>query len=181
LIANRGETALRIIRACRELGVSSVAIYSDADVHAPHVREADEAVHLGPAPSSESYLRGDLIVEAARRVGAEAVHPGYGFLSEREWFARLVIERAGLGGAAAEAIAAMGARRRREARHRRGTLVPGTTEPLKDLRDARDTATRFGFGTSQAAAGGRGKVRVGLTANWKVAGRCSTRSESRVR
>src|SRR5919108_2253824 len=73
LIANRGEIALRVIRACRELGVASVAVYSEADAHAPHVREADEAVLLGPAPSSESYLRGDLIVEAAERIGAEAI------------------------------------------------------------------------------------------------------------
>src|SRR5687767_15510590 len=92
LIANRGEIALRVIRACRELGIASVAVYSDADAHAPHVREADEAVHVGPAPSSESYLRGDVIIAAAKQVGAEAIHPGYGFLSEREWFARKVVE-----------------------------------------------------------------------------------------
>src|SRR4029079_3288145 len=90
LIANRGEIALRVIRACQELGVRSVAVYSDADVQAPHVREADEAVHIGAAPSSESYLRGERIVEAARHTGAQAIHPGYGSLSEREWFARLV-------------------------------------------------------------------------------------------
>jgi acetyl/propionyl-CoA carboxylase alpha subunit len=90
LIANRGEIALRIIRACRELGVASVAVYSDADARAPHVREADEAVNIGTPPSAESYLRGERIIEAAQRLGAEAIHPGYGFLSEREWFARAV-------------------------------------------------------------------------------------------
>jgi len=90
LIANRGEIALRVIRACHELGVRTVAVYSEADVRAPHVREADEAVLIGPPPSSESYLRGDRIIEAAKLTGAEAIHPGYGFLSEREWFARAV-------------------------------------------------------------------------------------------
>src|SRR5947209_6525835 len=109
LIANRGEIALRVIRACREMGIASVAVYSDADAKAPHVRAADEAVHIGASPSSESYLRGDRIIEAARRAGAEAIHPGYGFLSEREWFARAVRD-AGLVfiGPPAEAIAAMG-------------------------------------------------------------------------
>ena len=109
LVANRGEIAIRIIRACRELGVRTVAVYSEADAHAPHVREADEAVLLGPPPSSESYLKGDAIIAAALRTGAEAIHPGYGFLSEREWFARAVRD-AGLVfiGPPAEAIAPMG-------------------------------------------------------------------------
>jgi acetyl/propionyl-CoA carboxylase alpha subunit len=84
LIANRGEIALRIVRACRELGIEAVAVYSDADARAPHVREADEAVRIGESPSRDSYLRGDRIIEAALRTGAEAIHPGYGFLSERE-------------------------------------------------------------------------------------------------
>ena len=161
LIANRGEIALRVIRACRELGVGSVAVYSDADAHAPHVREADEAVYLGPAPSSESYLRGDLIVAAARRVGAEAIHPGYGFLAEQAFFARLVTD-GGLAwvGPPPEAIAAMGSKTeaRRLAIAAGVPVVPGTTEPLRDLRDARETATRFGFPVLlKAAAGGGGK------------------------
>jgi len=87
LIGNRGEIAVRIIRGLREMGIGSVAVYSDADRGSLHVRMADEAAHVGPAPSAESYLRGDLILDAARRHGAEAIHPGYGFLSENAEFA----------------------------------------------------------------------------------------------
>src|SRR5215216_2722244 len=129
LIANRGEIALRVVRACRELGIRSVAVYSDADARAPHVREADEAIHIGPSPSAESYLKGDRIIDAARRVGAEAIHPGYGFLSEREWFARAVRE-AGLVfvGPPPEAIAAMGSKTaaRKLAVQHKVPVVPGT-------------------------------------------------------
>src|SRR6476660_3119479 len=132
LIANRGEIALRVIRACREMGVASVAVYSDADSQAAHVREADEAVNIGPAPSSESYLKGDVIIAAAKQTGAEAIHPGYGFLSEREWFARAVRD-AGLVfiGPPAEAIAAMGSKTAaRQLAIKAGVpVVPGTTEP----------------------------------------------------
>ena len=161
LVANRGEIALRVIRACRELGVASVAVYSEADARAPHVREADEAVLLGPAPSSESYLKGESIIGAARRVGAEAIHPGYGFLSEREWFARAVRE-AGLVfvGPAAEAIAAMGSKTAaRELAIAAGTpVVPGTTTALRDAEEAAEVADRFGYPILlKAAAGGGGK------------------------
>ena len=130
LVANRGEIALRVIRACQELGVRTVAVYSDADARAPHVREADEAVNVGPAPSAQSYLLGDRIIEAALRTGAEAIHPGYGFLSEREWFARAVRD-AGLVfiGPPPEAITAMGSKLgARERMHRAGVpVVPGAT------------------------------------------------------
>jgi acetyl-CoA carboxylase biotin carboxylase subunit len=161
LIANRGEIALRIMRACRELGVRTVAVYSDADARAPHVREADEAVRIGAAPATESYLRGDVIIDAARRVGAEAIHPGYGFLAEREWFARAVRE-AGLVwvGPPAEAIAALGSKTAaRELAVANGVpIVPGTTKPLRDAEDALKTARKIGYPVLlKAAAGGGGK------------------------
>jgi acetyl-CoA carboxylase biotin carboxylase subunit len=161
LIANRGEIALRVIRACRELGVKTVAVYSEADARAPHVREADEAVLLGPAPSSESYLKGDAIIGAARRTGAQAIHPGYGFLSEREWFARAVRD-AGLVwiGPPAEAIAAMGSKTAARALAiAAGTpVVPGTTTALRDAAEAAEVAERFGYPVLlKAAAGGGGK------------------------
>ena len=161
LIANRGEIALRVIRACREMGIQSVAVYSDADARAPHVREADEAAHVGAAPSSESYLKGDRIIEAAKAHGAEAIHPGYGFLSEREWFARAVRD-AGLVfiGPPAEAIAAMGSKTaaRQLAVAAGVPVVPGTTEALADAAEARAIAEKFGYPVLlKAAAGGGGK------------------------
>jgi acetyl-CoA carboxylase biotin carboxylase subunit len=161
LIANRGEIALRVVRACQELGVRSVAVYSDADAHAPHVREADEAVRLGPAPSSESYLKGEAIISAAHATGADAIHPGYGFLSEREWFARAVRD-AGLIwiGPPAEAIAAMGSKTaaRKLAVANDVPVVPGTTEALRDAAEAVKIAEKFGYPVLlKAAAGGGGK------------------------
>ena len=161
LIANRGEIALRIIRACHEMGIRTVAIYSDADSRAPHVREADEAVNIGPPPSSKSYLLGDTIIDVAKRYGAEAIHPGYGFLSEREWFARAVRD-AGLTwvGPPAEAIAAMGSKTsaRTLAVANGVPVVPGTTESLRDAEAARIAANQFGYPVLlKAAAGGGGK------------------------
>src|SRR5690242_1383592 len=161
LIANRGELALRVIRACRELGVKTVAVYSEADATAPHVREADAAVLIGPAPSSESYLKGERIIEAAKKTGAEAIHPGYGVPSEREWFARATRD-AGLVfiGPPAEAIAAMGSKTaaRQLAISADVPVVPGTTEPLRDADEAKQVAERFGYPVLlKAAAGGGGK------------------------
>src|SRR5687767_3622478 len=161
LIANRGEIAVRIVRACRELGIATVAVYSDADATAPHVRAADEAVHIGAAASSESYLRGDRIIEAAQQTGADAIHPGYGFLAEREWFSRAVRD-AGLifVGPPPEAIATMGSKTaaRTLAIAAGVPVVPGTTAPLRDADEARAVAKRFGYPVLlKAAAGGGGK------------------------
>jgi len=161
LVANRGEIALRIIRACQELGVRTVAVYSDADAHAPHVREADEAVRIGPPPSRDSYLVGANIIEVAKRVGADAIHPGYGFLSERGWFARAVRE-AGLiwVGPPAEAIEAMGSKTaaRQLAISAGVPVVPGTTEGLRDADEAKQVAEKYGYPILlKAAAGGGGK------------------------
>jgi acetyl-CoA carboxylase biotin carboxylase subunit len=161
LIANRGEIALRVIRACREMGIASVAVYSEADGRAPHVREADEAVLIGPPPSAESYLKGERIIEVAQRLGAEAIHPGYGFLSEREWFSRAVRD-AGLTfiGPPPEAIAAMGSKTaaRQLAVAANVPVVPGTTEALASADEARAIAEQFGYPVLlKAAAGGGGK------------------------
>ena len=161
LIANRGEIALRIVRACQELGIRSVAVYSDADAQAPYVREADEAVHIGPAPASESYLRGEHLIAVAKELEADAIHPGYGFLAEREWFARAVRD-AGLiwVGPPAEAIAAMGSKTSaRTLAIAAGTpVVPGTTEPLASAGEAARLAAQFGYPVLlKASAGGGGK------------------------
>jgi acetyl-CoA carboxylase biotin carboxylase subunit len=184
LIANRGEIALRVIRACQELGVKTVAVYSEADVRAPHVREADEAVLIGPPPSSESYLRGDKIIEAAKMTNAEAIHPGYGFLSEREWFARAVRD-AGIVwiGPPAEAIAAMGSKTaaRTLAVANGVPVVPGTTEPLANAKEAEKIAKKFGYPVLlKAAAGGGGKgMRVVSVPNELVSALEAARREAK--
>ncbi|HEV7811044.1 MAG TPA: biotin carboxylase N-terminal domain-containing protein [Candidatus Limnocylindrales bacterium] len=171
LIANRGEIAVRILRACRELGVETVAVYSDSDAGASHVRAADLAVRLGPAPSAESYLRGDAIVEAALATASEAIHPGYGFLSERPEFAAAV-EAAGLVfiGPTSASIAALGDKlaARRSAAGAGVPVVPGTLEPAAiDRPDGvaaiAAEAERVGYPLlvkAAAGGGGRGMRRV---------------------
>ncbi|HXG65720.1 MAG TPA: acetyl-CoA carboxylase biotin carboxylase subunit [Blastocatellia bacterium] len=161
LIANRGEIAVRIARACREMGISPVAVYSDADRAALHVRVADQAVHIGPSPSSESYLQIDKIIAAAKQTGAEAIHPGYGFLSENADFAGAV-EQAGLTliGPPASAMRAMGSKTsaRTVAEEAGAPIVPGTTAPLASVEEAERVAARIGYPVMlKAAAGGGGK------------------------
>ncbi len=164
LIANRGEIAVRVIRACRDLGIGTVAVYSDCDRAARHVRLADEAVHIGGNAPSESYLRIDRLVDAARRAGADAVHPGYGFLAENEDFATACRD-AGLTfiGPTAEAIALMGSKTAaRQAAMEAGVpVVPGTEEPLGvDVPDTTiaGVADRIGYPIMiKAVAGGGGK------------------------
>lgn len=161
LIANRGEIAVRIARGCREMGISPVAVYSDADRASLHVRVADEAIHIGPPPSAESYLCIAKIIDAARRTGAEAIHPGYGFLSENAEFARAV-EDAGLVlvGPPASAMQLMGSKTSaREAARAAGALVvPGTTTPLQSVEEALTTAEEIGYPVMlKAAAGGGGR------------------------
>ncbi len=161
LIANRGEIALRIVRACRELQIATVAVYSDADRGAPHVLAADEACRLGPAPSVESYLRGDLVLAAAHKTRADAIHPGYGFLSENPAFAE-ACEAAGVKfiGPAASAMRALGSKTQaRQAADSAGIpRVPGSVTGLKNLQEANSVAGQIGYPVMlKASAGGGGK------------------------
>ena len=161
LIANRGEIALRVIRACREMGLATVAVYSDADRGALHVLHADEAYRLGAAAATESYLRGDLILEIARKAGVDAVHPGYGFLSENAEFAAACVA-AGVTfiGPPASAMRALGSKTRaRQAADAAGMpRVPGSVTGLADVEEALRVAAGIGYPVMlKAAAGGGGK------------------------
>src|SRR3712207_4783517 len=160
LVANRGEIAIRIIRALEELDIAPVAVYSEADRDALHVRRAGEAYLLGPPPASESYLNIDRIVEVCRESGAEAVHPGYGFLAENATFAK-ALEDAGVVfiGPPASAIDAMGSKTNaRDLMKKAGVpIIPGTTEPVPDVETAMKIASdEVGFPVAVKASGGGG-------------------------
>ncbi|MBI3124320.1 MAG: acetyl-CoA carboxylase biotin carboxylase subunit [Ignavibacteriales bacterium] len=161
LIANRGEIAHRIIKACRELSITSVAIYSEADVNALHVRRADEAYLIGPAPASESYLNKEKIIALAKQIGADAIHPGYGFLSERAEFIKMV-EEAGIAfiGPSYKSVEMMGGKTdaRTLMKKHNVPIVPGTTEPITDIESGKKIANEIGYPVMlKAAAGGGGK------------------------
>lgn len=161
LVANRGEIALRVMRSAREMGIKTVAVFSEADRNALHVRYADEAVCIGPAASSESYLSGDRIIEACIRTGAQGIHPGYGFLSENAGFARMV-KAAGLIliGPSPEAMEIMGNKLSAKAAALKFKIpmVPGTEEAVTDIQEAQRRAVEIGFPILiKAAAGGGGK------------------------
>jgi acetyl-CoA carboxylase biotin carboxylase subunit len=161
LIANRGEIAVRVLRACREMGIAPVAVYSEADRGALHVRMADEAYPIGPSPSSQSYLSIEKILDVAKRSGADAVHPGYGFLSENPVFSQACTD-AGLAfiGPSPKSIALMGSKvESRKAVAQYGVpMIPGTMEPMADPDEARSVAKSLGYPIMvKASAGGGGK------------------------
>ena len=164
LVANRGEIARRVIRTARRLGIRTIAVFSEADADLPFVREADEAVAIGPAPAAQSYRNGEAILDAARRTGAAAIHPGYGFLSENADFARAVAA-AGLVwvGPPAEAIEAMGDKI--NARNLMASVgvpvAPGTAEPVPDAEAAVAQASRIGYPVMVKAAAGGGGMGLG--------------------
>jgi propionyl-CoA carboxylase alpha chain len=161
LIANRGEIACRVIRTAKRMGIKTVAVYSDADARSPHVRMADEAVRLGPAPASESYLKAELIIDACKATGAEAVHPGYGFLSERTSFAK-ALDKAGIAfiGPPVKAIAAMGDKieSKKLAKKAGVNVVPGYLGDIATTDEAVKIAKDIGYPVMmKASAGGGGK------------------------
>ena len=159
LIANRGEIACRVIRTTRRMGIKTVAVYSDADARAPHVKMADECVRLGPPPASESYLKAELIIDACKATGAEAVHPGYGFLSERESFAK-ALAKAGITfiGPPPKAIAAMGDKieSKKLAQKAGVNVVPGHLDDIATTAEAVKIAKGIGVPVMMKASAGVG-------------------------
>ena len=161
LIANRGEIAVRITKACREMGITSITVYSDDDRNSLHIRHADEAYYLGPSPASESYLNAKKIIELAKQVNADAIHPGYGFLSEKADFIKAV-EDAGIIfiGPSSKSVELMGGKTsaRKLMKEHNVPIVPGTVEPIGDLKDALKIAGEIGYPIMiKATAGGGGK------------------------
>ncbi|MCC6826860.1 MAG: acetyl/propionyl-CoA carboxylase subunit alpha, partial [Novosphingobium sp.] len=161
LIANRGEIACRVIKTARRMGIQTVAVYSDADARAPFVQMADEAVHIGPSPAAQSYLIADKIIAAAKQTGAEAVHPGYGFLSERTSFAEaLAAEGIAFIGPPVNAIAAMGDKieSKKLAKAAGVNVVPGFVGEIEDTEHAVRISAEIGYPVMmKASAGGGGK------------------------
>jgi acetyl-CoA carboxylase biotin carboxylase subunit len=183
LIANRGEIAVRIMRACRELGIRSVAVYSDADRGALHVSHADEACCVGPAPARESYLNVDRILEAAKASGAEAIHPGYGFLAENAGFARRCAEQGVVFvGPRPDTIEAMGDKvvARRQMADAGVPIVPGAVDTLSD-EEALAFARRAGFPVMVKAAAGGGGRGMRLAGSEKEFGQALERARSEAR
>jgi len=184
LIANRGEIACRVIATAKKMGIATVAVYSEADKEARHVQLADEAVLLGPAPSRESYLVADKIIAAAKQTGAEAIHPGYGFLSENEDFARRV-EEEGLTfiGPKHYSIAAMGDKiaSKKLANEAKVSTIPGHNEPIQSPEEAVEIAKKIGYPVMiKASAGGGGKgLRVAFNDKECFEGFSSCRNEAR--
>ena len=175
LVANRGEIAVRVMRTCTRLGLRTIAVYSDADANAPHVRAADEAIRIGPAPARASYLDMDAIIEAARRSEADAIHPGYGFLSENAAFVRRC-EVAGIIfiGPSADAVARMGSKieSKRIAEQAGVPTVPGYHGDAQDVDSLSAAAARIGFPVlikASAGGGGRGMRRVDRPADLAAA------------
>ncbi len=181
LVANRGEIAVRIVRACHELGIRAVAVYSEPDRSAPHVSGADEAYEIGPAPAADSYLNGERLLAVAAESGCDAIHPGYGFLAENPDFAR-ACEEAGFAfvGPSAETIALMGDKTEaRSVMERAGVpVVPGTFEPVADIAAVRAFCRKIGYPIllkAAAGGGGKGMRRVDsedeIDSAWTAAGR----------
>lgn len=175
LVVNRGEIAVRVIRACKELGITSAAVFSEPDKHALHSRLADEAYHIGEAAARQSYLNTQKIIELAKEINADAIHPGYGFLSENADFIQLV-EDSGITfiGPSAESVRAMGSKTAaRQLMHKNKVpIVPGTTKPITDLDDAIQAAEDIGFPVllkASAGGGGKGMKRVEKAQDFKNA------------
>jgi acetyl-CoA carboxylase biotin carboxylase subunit len=170
LIANRGEIAVRVINTAREMGIKTIAVYSDFDKNSLYVRLADEAYHIGESPAAKSYLIADKILEVAKQSGAEAIHPGYGFLSERSYFAEMC-EKSGIKfiGPSSKAIDFLGSKTnaKKIAVDAKVPTVPGTVNSLKDFTEAKDIAKKIGYPVLiKASAGGGGKgMRIVLTEN----------------